>query len=207
MSGLSHVQQLAPHADEAHATSTGISHNKLMMWAFLASDCMFFGSFIMTFMVYRGKAAGGPRPQDIWDIPYTSVSAAVLLLSSLAIVLALTYLQRGNERAFRIWLVATAALGIMFLGGQFYEFTTFYHEGLSLHSSLFGSTFFVLTGFHGTHVGIGVIWLLSLAWLSKKGKIPPSRAEMPEIVALYWHFVDIVWIIIFAVVYLIPYKP
>jgi len=204
---LSQAEQIAHHTDEAHATSTGISHNKMMMWAFLASDCMFFGSLIMTFMVYRGKAAGGPRPQDIWDIPYTSVSAAVLLLSSLAIVLALTYLQRGNERAFRIWLVATAALGLLFLGGQFYEFTTFYHEGLSLHSSLFGTTFFVLTGFHGTHVGIGVIWLLSLAWLSKRGKIPPSRAEMPEIVALYWHFVDIVWIIIFAVVYLIPYKP
>jgi cytochrome c oxidase subunit 3/cytochrome o ubiquinol oxidase subunit 3 len=161
----------------------------------------------MTFMVYRGKAAGGPRPQDVWDIPYTSVSAAVLLLSSLAIVLALTYLQRGNERAFRIWLVATAALGLLFLGGQFYEFTTFYREGLTLHSSLFGTTFFVLTGFHGTHVGIGVIWLLSLAWLSKRGKIPPARSEMAEIVALYWHFVDIVWIIIFAVVYLIPYKP
>lgn len=204
---MSQAEQIAHHTDEAHATSTGISHNKMMMWAFLASDCMFFGSLIMTFMVYRGKAAGGPRPQDIWDIPYTSVSAAVLLLSSLAIVLALTYLQRGNERAFRIWLVATAALGLLFLGGQFYEFTTFYHEGLSLHSSLFGTTFFVLTGFHGTHVGIGVIWLLSLAWLSKRGKIPPSRAEMPEIVALYWHFVDIVWIIIFAVVYLIPYKP
>jgi heme/copper-type cytochrome/quinol oxidase subunit 3 len=206
MSDLSQASQTA-HIEEAHATTTGISHNKMLMWAFLASDCMFFGSLIMTFMIYRGKAAGGPRPQDIWDIPYTSVSAAVLLLSSLAIVLALTYLQRGNERAFRIWLIATAALGLLFLGGQYYEFTTFYHEGLTLHSSLFGTTFFVLTGFHGTHVGIGVIWLLSLAWMSKRGKIPAIRAEMPEIVALYWHFVDIVWIIIFAVVYLIPYKP
>jgi cytochrome c oxidase subunit 3/cytochrome o ubiquinol oxidase subunit 3 len=168
---------------------------------------MFFGSLIMTYMVYRGHAAGGPTPQEIWDIPYTSVSAAVLLLSSLAMVLALNSLQRGNERAFRIWLVATGLLGILFLGGQYYEFTTFYHEGLTLHTSLFGSTFFVLTGFHGTHVGIGVIWLLSLAVMSKLGKIPPQRSEMVEIAGLYWHFVDIVWIIIFTLVYLIPYRP
>lgn len=202
---VAHIEAQPP--ETTHDTSTGISHNKLMMWAFLASDCMFFGSLIMTYMVYRGHAKGGPTPQSLWNIPYTSVSAAELLLSSLAIVLALTYLHRGNERAFRTWLLATAGLGLLFLGGQFYEFTTFYHRGLTLHSSLFGSTFFVLTGFHGTHVGIGVIWLLSLWVLSKRGKIPPSRGEMPEIVALYWHFVDIVWIIIFAVVYLIPYKP
>lgn len=195
---------------ETHAehppTTTGISHNKMMMWTFLASDCMFFGSLIMTYMVYRGKATGGPTPQEIWNIPYTSVSAAILLISSLAMVLALNALQRGSLWGFRAWLLATAGLGMLFLGGQYYEFTSFYHEGLSLHSSLFGSTFFVLTGFHGTHVGIGVIWLLSLVAFSFTGHFGLDNYDRAEVAGLYWHFVDIVWIIIFTLIYLIPYK-
>ena len=176
------------------------------MWAFLASDCMFFGSLIVTYMVYRGKSGAGPTPEEVWDIPYTSVSAAVLLLSSLAMVLAVSAIQQGRMRAFRTWTLATAALGLLFLGGQYYEFTTFYHEGLTLSTSLFGSTFFVLTGFHGTHVGIGVIWLLSLVGLSLRGGVSSANAEKVEVVGLYWHFVDIVWIIIFTLVYLIPYS-
>ena len=177
-----------------------------MMWTFLASDCMFFGSLIMTYMFYRGHAVGGPTPGEIWNIPYTSVSAAILLLSSLAMVLGLNALQQNNMWGFRIWVLATAALGLLFLGGQYFEFTTFYHEGLTLHSSLFGSTFFVLTGFHGTHVGIGVIWLLSLVALSFTGRLTPANFERAEVAGLYWHFVDIVWIIIFTLIYLIPYR-
>ena len=199
-------QAVTEHHAEEHGTTTGISHNKLLMWTFLASDCMFFGSLIVTYMVYRGKSGAGPTPEEVWDIPYTSVSAAVLLLSSLAMVLAVSAIQQGRMRAFRTWTLATAALGLLFLGGQYYEFTTFYHEGLTLSTSLFGSTFFVLTGFHGTHVGIGVIWLLSLVGLSLRGGVSSANAEKVEVVGLYWHFVDIVWIIIFTLVYLIPYS-
>lgn len=202
---MSHASASAAHAEESHRTSTGLSHNKLLMWAFLASDCMFFGSLIMTYMIYRNRSITGPFPHDILNIPYTSVSAAVLLLSSLMMVLALAAIQRGNVRLFRVWLLATVFMGLLFLGGQFFEFTDFYHEGLTLHSNLFGSSFFVLTGIHGTHVGIGIIWLTSLVVMSYRGQITQANSEKVEIAGLYWHFVDIVWIIIFTFIYLLPY--
>ncbi len=187
-----------------HHTSMGIDSRKLGMWVFLASDCMFFGSLIATYMVYKNRSLDGPLPREIFDIPYTSVSAFVLLLSSLTMVLALAALQRGDEPRMRIWLSATALLGCVFLGGQYYEFNIFYHEGLTLSRNLFGSTFFTLTGFHGTHVAIGVFWLLSLVAQSFRGRLHQEHSLMVEIAGLYWHFVDIVWILIFTLVYLIP---
>jgi len=201
---VSHANAAAAHAD-AHRTSTGLSHNKLLMWTFLASDCMFFGSLIMTYMVYRGRSVTGPYPDEIFNIPFTSVSAAVLLLSSLTMVLALAALQRGKVKVFRVWILATALLGTLFLGGQYYEFTEFSQHGLGLGTNLFGSSFFVLTGIHGTHVGLGIIWLLTLFALSFRGLVRQDNAEKVEIAGLYWHFVDIVWIVIFTFVYLLPY--
>jgi heme/copper-type cytochrome/quinol oxidase subunit 3 len=195
-------------------TSTGLDHRKLLMWAFLASDCMFFGSLIATYMIYRGRAeelvqagqGSGPLPNEILDIPYTSVSAFVLLMSSLTMVMALAGIQRGDHRSFRVWTLATAILGSIFLGGQFFEFTSFHREGLGLTTNMFGTTFFTLTGFHGAHVTIGVIWLLSIFIVSLRGGVSQEQAINVEIAGLYWHFVDIVWIIIFTLVYLIPYK-
>jgi heme/copper-type cytochrome/quinol oxidase subunit 3 len=179
------------------------------MWAFLGSECLLFGALISTYFLYRGRGPGGgapvgPRPHDIYDIPYTSVSSFVLLMSSLTMVLALSAIQRGDLRRNRIWLCATALLGSVFIGGQVYEFTSFIRQGLTLKTNLFGSSFFVMTGFHGVHVTVGIIMLLSLANLSARGKLPQARSEVVEIVGLYWHFVDIVWIVIFTVVYLIP---
>ena len=191
------------HGD-AHATTTGINHVKMLMWTFIASECMLFGTLISSYIAYHGKSRSGPTPGEIFDIPYTSVSAFVLLFSSLTMVLALAGVQQGNQRQLRIWLVATAVLGMIFLGGQYYEFTTFYHEGLWLDTSLFGSTFFVLTSFHGGHVTVGAIWLLSLWLYSLRRGIPSHRSLIVEIAGLYWHFVDVVWIVIFTVVYLIP---
>ncbi|HEX8966396.1 MAG TPA: cytochrome c oxidase subunit 3 [Chloroflexota bacterium] len=185
-------------------TSTGLDNRKLLMWAFLASDCMFFGTLIATYMVYKNRSLDGPLPRGTFDVPYTSVSAFVLLLSSLTMVLALAAIQRGEERRMRVWLSATALLGCVFLGGQFYEFTTFYRDGLSLSRNLFGSTFFTLTGFHGTHVAIGVFWLGSLVTHSVRGRLHQEHSLLVEIAGLYWHFVDIVWILIFTLVYLIP---
>src|SRR5581483_4920471 len=154
-----------------HATSTGLDSRKLLMWAFLASDCIFFGCLIATFLSYRGKSLAGPFPHEVYDIPYTSVSSFVLLMSSLTMVLTLAAIRRGDVYRFRVWLVATALLGLIFLGGQAYEFTSFYREGLWLQTNLFGSSFFTLTGFHGTHVFIGVVWLLSLFWGSLTGRV------------------------------------
>jgi heme/copper-type cytochrome/quinol oxidase subunit 3 len=185
-------------------TSTGLDSRKLLMWAFLASDCMFFGTLIATYMVYKNRSIDGPLPRGTFDVPYTSVSAFVLLLSSLTMVLALAAIQKGEERRMRTWLTATALLGCVFLGGQFYEFTSFYRDGLTLSSNLFGSTFFTLTGFHGTHVFIGVFWLLSLVAQSVRGRLHQEHSLWVEIAGLYWHFVDIVWILIFTLVYLIP---
>ena len=186
-------------------TSTGLNSRKLLMWLFLASDCLFFGPLITTYLIYRGRSPVGPYPHEVFDIPYTSVSAFVLLMSSLAMVLALAAIQRGDVRGLRIWLLATAGLGLVFLGGQFYEFNTFFHhDGLSLSQNIFGSSFFVLTGFHGAHVTIGVIWLLSLFAGSMRGMLHQGNSLNVEIAGLYWHFVDVVWIVIFTVVYLIP---
>jgi cytochrome c oxidase subunit 3/cytochrome o ubiquinol oxidase subunit 3 len=207
----------AGHGHAEHPpTSTGIDHRKMLMWCFLASDCMFFGALIATYLIYRGRTeklveAGqgkGPVPHDVLDIPYTSVSAFVLLMSSLTMVLALAAIQKGNYRGLRVWLLATALLGSIFLGGQWFEFTSFYkNKGLGLTTNMFGSTFFTLTGFHGTHVLIGVIMLLSLLFVSLRGGLKQEQAINVEIIGLYWHFVDIVWIIIFTLVYLIPYHP
>jgi heme/copper-type cytochrome/quinol oxidase subunit 3 len=195
------------HADHP-PTSTGLDHRKLLMWAFLASDCMFFGSLIATYMIYRGRSESlgtGPFPHEILDIPYTSVSAFVLLMSSLTMVLALAAIQRNDQRGLRIWLFATALLGSIFMGGQYFEFSEFVHEGLTLQTNMFGASFFTLTGFHGTHVTIGVIWLITLLFISLRGGLNAGDSLDVEIAGLYWHFVDIVWIVIFTLVYLIPY--
>jgi heme/copper-type cytochrome/quinol oxidase subunit 3 len=181
----------------------GVDNRKMAFWAFIGSECLLFGSLISTYIVYKGRSLEGPTPQEILDIPLTSVSTFVLLLSSLMMVLALAAVQRGDRRWGNIWLLATAALGTVFLGFQAYEFTTFVHEGLTLQRNVFGSTFFVLTGTHGAHVTVGVIWLLTLFALGTRGKLTPDKALNVEIAGLYWHFVDVVWIVIFTLVYLL----
>ena len=185
--------------------STGLPHRKILMWLFLASDCMFFGALISTYLIYRGRSVSGPTPEEIFDIPLTSTSSFVLLMSSYLMVLALAAVERGDIGKFRIYCLGTAFFGSIFLGFQVYEFSHFYHAGLTLQGSLFGSSFFVLTGTHGCHVAIGVLWLLTLFFYSFTGGVTQKRALDTEIAGLYWHFVDIVWIVIFVAVYLLEY--
>ena len=236
---MAHASAAAPHGGEHEATTTGLNHRKMLMWAFLASDCMFFASLIATYLVYKGKSLVGPFPEDVFDIPVTSVSTFVLLMSSMSMVLAYAALTSGSLKGFRIWILSTALLGMTFLAFQVFEFRTFAnHEvvvechgldveklsdlekkvaegcgpgvdevveehGLTLRTNLFGTTFFTLTGFHGAHVTLGVVWLLSLFFLSfRRGGVTPERNLDVDLAALYWHFVDIVWIIIFTVIYL-----
>ncbi len=196
----------ATHAGhDPNIGNTGIDHRKMGMWAFLGSDCMFFGSLIGTYLAYKGKSISGPTPRDVFNIPLTSYSAALLLASSLTMVLALAALQNNRVKAATGWLLATALMGLHFVLNQVYEFATFaLYDGLTLSTSLFGSTFFVLTGFHGAHVTGGVIWLLLLVSLAMRGKLDARDYTKVEIAGLYWHFVDIVWIAIFTVIYLIP---
>ena len=191
------------HQDEIENTSTGLSNKKLMMWLFLASDVMFFGAFISTYLIYRGKSLNGPYPSEILDIPITTVSTFVLLMSSLAMVLALHYLKENQKNKATLWILGVVILGAIFMGFQVYEFTHFAHLGLTPRTNIFGTTFFILTGLHGGHVTIGIIWMIFLAYGSHKGTLRSDNAIDLEIAGLYWHFVDIVWIIIFTVIYLI----
>ena len=187
-----------------HHTSTGLDSTKIAMWAFLGSECLLFGALISTYLLYRNHGGTGPLPHEVYDIPFTSVSSFVLLMSSLTMVLALAAIQRGDEHGSRVWLIATALLGMTFISGQVYEFTAFVKEGFTVRSSPAGSAFFILTSFHGAHVTVGILMLLSLVSMSLRGMLPAERSTVVEYVGLYWHFVDIVWIVIFTIVYLIP---
>jgi cytochrome c oxidase subunit 3/cytochrome o ubiquinol oxidase subunit 3 len=197
-----HPDELA-HSDGHHVTNTGISNEKLAMWSFLGSEFLLFGGLISTFLLYKNTANGGETPHDLYDIAFTSISSFVLLMSSLTMVLAVAAIARGDDRATRIWLSTTALMGMVFIAGQVYEFNEFLNEGYGFTHSPAWSAFYTLTGFHGAHVTIGIVMLLSTVALSLAGRITKERAEAVEIVGLYWHFVDIVWVIIFTVVYLI----
>jgi len=196
------------HGVASHATSTGVSNEKLAMWVFLGSDCLLFGALISTYLLLRHRSISGPvelrDPANIFDIPFTSVSSFVLLFSSLTMALAVGAIHRGDVRRCRTFLLTTALLGSVFIGGQVYEFTSFVHEGLGYTTNILGSSFYTLTGFHGVHVSVGIMFLMAMFVMSFRGTLGPDRAETVEIFGLYWHFVDIVWIVIFTIVYLIP---
>ncbi len=211
-----------------HHTSMGLSNMKLAMWLFLGSECLLFGALISTYLLSKTRfltelLAGNPdvvgsvdnaelvhemveagSVEPLFDIPFTSFSSFVLLMSSLAMVLAHKAVSEADYKNTQIWLATTALLGSLFIGGQIYEFTAFYNEGLTFDGSLLGSAFYTLTGFHGVHVTGGILMLFALLFLSLRGKLNQDRAETVELVGLYWHFVDIVWVLIFTIVYLIP---
>ncbi len=211
----------------AHRTSLGLSNMKLAMWLFLGSECLLFGALISTYLLSKAnfvaevlagnptvlstmpaelmdefRAAGSIEP--MWDIPFTSASSFILLMSSLTMVLAHKAVSEDDDLQTKVWLAATALLGSTFIAGQVYEFTAFFREGLTYDGNLFGSSFYTLTGFHGVHVTGGILMLMSLLFVAFRGKLKSDRAETVELVGLYWHFVDIVWVLIFTIVYLIP---
>lgn len=186
-----------------HYTATGLDTFKVGFWTFIGSETLFFGGLIATYMVYKGQSVVGPYPADVFDIELTTLSTFVLLMSSLNMVLALNAVQKGNKKGSLLWIGMTALFGMIFLGFQAYEFTHFYHQGLKLSTSLFGSSFYIMTGFHGAHVTVGVLWLLTLWFQALRGELGPDQATRVEVAGLYWHFVDIVWIVIFTFVYLL----
>lgn len=213
---MNHSHALDAHAaNPAHLdTSTGLDSRKMAFWGFIGSECLLFGSLIATYMAYKGRSIEGPYPHDVvvngvahegvFNIPLTTFSTFILLMSSVAMVLALNYTQRGDRKNSALWLFLTAFGGSIFLGCQVYEFTYFVvHDNMTLSSNLFSSSFFLLTGFHGAHVTVGVIYLLTLATLAWKGRIGPEKSLNVEIAGLYWHFVDVIWIVIFPLVYLL----
>ncbi len=185
------------------ASATGIPNRKLGMWTFIGSECMLFGTLIATYLIYRGRNLVGPYPDELLNIPFITVTTFVLLMSSLMMVLALSAVERGDRAKSMVFLSLTALFGLIFLGGQFFEFSHFVREGLPLSRNLFSSTFFVLTGTHGGHVAVGVVWLGTLLVRAAGGKLDRSHAETVEIAGLYWHFVDVVWIVLFTLIYLL----
>ena len=217
------------HTTSHHYTTTGLDNRKVAIWMFIGSECMLFASLISTYLIYKGKSVVGPLPHEAWtnpqtgqtmkailNIPVTSVSTFVLLMSSFAMVMALAAVENRNkpkpanptswqkiESSSKFWLFMTCLMGATFLGFQAFEFTSFVHEGLTIRRNLFGSSFFTLTGFHGAHVTAGVIWLGTLLAIDMKRGLQPKDALWVDIAALYWHFVDVVWIAIFTLVYLI----
>lgn len=219
---------MASHADTHHSppgVGLGLDMRKLGMWTFIGSESLFFATLIANFFIWRNSSEGGLGPHDL-DINLTGLGAFVLLMSSLTMVLALRGLREGNTIAYRNYILATAGLGTFFLGIQVYEFTHFGLHGLGMTSSMYGASFFVLTGFHGAHVFWGVVWLLALLVfkVGENARRPLQYAvgveeELPsgpdagtdggsyvsvEMCGLYWHFVDLVWVFIFTLIYLLP---
>jgi heme/copper-type cytochrome/quinol oxidase subunit 3 len=180
------MAEAGAHAEEY--TALGLPHRKVGFWTFIGSECMFFGALIGTYLAYHGKSVVGPYPQDVFNPMVTSLSTFTLLMSSFFMVMALHFVRAGRRSWGGYWLLMTALGGLVFLGFQAFEFTEFYRHGLTLQTNLFGTTFFVL-----------------LFVLNARGVLGPEKELDVEICGLYWHFVDIVWIVIFTVVYLLEF--
>ena len=200
------------HAHEEHPTSTGLDSRKVAMWAFLGSETMFFGSMILVMLINKHNTLGvvlghgeheTEAGQSMLDLALTSFTTFVLLTSSLAMVLSLAAFRNRSLNWGRFWLLVVVAFGAIFLGGQVYEFTSFVREGLTPSTNLFAASFYMLVGFHGSHVAIGLLWLLAVVYYSYRGRYQGADTWGVEMVGLYWHFVDLVWVAIFTLIYLI----
>lgn len=179
---------------------TRLSTPVLATVAFIVSEIVFFGSLIVTFIAYRTRDTSGPGPSDL-DVPRTALFSIALFVSSATIVIAGRHLRHGRQRPFRLWLLVTIVLGLIFLYGQVTEYRQMYAEGVKIDDNLFTSAFFTLTGFHALHVAIGIVALSVLAWFAFTGKYQKKSAPV-EAVSWYWHFVDSVWVVVFSIVYL-----
>lgn len=197
------AQQYSPPAEEEFRAghALGMDHRKLALWLFIASEVMFFGGLITAFL--RTKLLTATPEEALLDVALVGLNTFVLLTSSFTVVLGLNAIQRGRRSGLMTFLGLTIVLGLVFLGGQGYEFAALYQEGLTLSSSLYGSSFFTLTSFHGLHVLIGVIWAGLILINAMRGRYSAESYEGVETFGLYWHFVDIVWIVLFTLIYLI----
>jgi len=179
----------------------GLDHLKVGMWLFLGSEVMFFGGLISTFLHYK---VNNPTPESgFLDVGLVGINTFLLLASSFTVVSALASIERGDTAGMNLYLLATIGLGVAFLSGQGYEFVSLFGHGVTLSSSVFGSSFFTLTGFHGLHVLVGIVWAASTFFRGMRGSYTRDDHAGVEIFGLYWHFVDIVWIVLFTIIYLI----
>jgi cytochrome c oxidase subunit III len=191
----------------------GVYNLKLGMWVFLLSEVMFFSSLIGAYIILRfANLESFPEPGVVLNVPLTAFNTFVLICSSVTMVKAFASLQNGDQRGTRLWLLATVFLGTFFLSVQGIEYYLLVaHEGFvpsvagyqAEGAAIYGMTFYTLTGFHGAHVTIGVLALIYTSVKAFRGGYTPAKLGGVEIMGLYWHFVDLVWIILFTIVYLI----
>jgi heme/copper-type cytochrome/quinol oxidase subunit 3 len=195
-------------AEPAETPLTPESWGKLGMWIFLAGDAVGFGTLLAAYGAMRATSADWPNPYDALGINLTAAMTFLLICSSVTMVKALEWLGKGDRIKARLFLLYTAAGGAIFVGLQGYEWAHLIHQGLLVGSnpwgaSLFGASFFIVTGFHGLHVTAGVIYLLSIIKYVTKRPDAAASYNAVEIVGLYWHFVDLVWIMVFTFMYLL----
>ena len=188
------------------AQTNEFDHRKLGIWVFLASEVIFFAAIITAFLAYRGKPVE-PDPHHILSLLIPTINTIVLLVSSVTMVMALEAIKADKRARTWQWLVVTALLGCTFLGLKATEYSELFAEGLTPSANIFGSIYFTLTGFHAAHILIGVIWLLAVAAKTVRGGFSATNFLPVEIAGLYWHFVDLVWVAIFMVVYLLEQLP
>ena len=191
------------HAHAVSATATGIPTGKLGMWVFLASEVMFFTGLIGAYVVLRMGHPSWPGLEGHLSVPMGTINTLVLICSSTTIVLALAASQRGAMGAVRQWLLATILLGSLFLVIKGIEYSTKFHHHIFPSTNVFWSCYFTLTGFHALHVLGGIIFNLWVLGLTRAGSLWQSQGHRLELAGLYWHFVDIVWIFLFPLLYLL----
>lgn len=180
----------------------GIGNRKLGMWLFLASEILFFTGLIGMFLAYRGRPGGAEFLASL-DIPLTSLNTFLLLASSFTVVMSIAAVQSGRQSLLKVWLLATIMLGATFVSIQAYEYSRFGNVGFGLATNAATGAFFVLTGFHGLHVIVGVLWCMGVLVRALRGGFNQNNYLGVELFGLYWHFVDVVWIILFTVIYLL----
>jgi cytochrome c oxidase subunit III len=196
--------QPAAEAPTAGHPSAGLSPSLLGMVLFIASEVMFFGGLFGAYFTIRGDApewppAGTPH----LDAVYAGVLTAILVTSSFTMQFAVWAVRRNNNRALIGWLIVTLLLGFSFLAGQAYEYYELIHEGMTLRSGVFGSTFYTLTGFHGAHVTGGAIFMLVVLLRAAGQQFTAHRHDTVEMCSYYWHFVDVVWVGLYSTIYLL----
>lgn len=185
-------------------TGTGIPNGKLGMWVFLASEVMLFGGFISSYVILRTGSNFFPIPaRELLGVPLATLNTFVLISSSVTMVLALDSIQSGNRKGLINYLTWTILLGFCFLAIKSYEYPHKWHEGITISSNLFGSFYFTLTGLHCLHVIGGLAFNFYVLLQAKKGTYSPEHCERVEYAGLYWHFVDLVWVILFPIFYLL----
>ena len=195
-----HLDGQLPHEPEK-ATLEG--RNKVLgFWLFLGGESVLFGTLFATFLALRDQIADGKPGTELFQLPTVALATFILLTSSLTSVFAIQALHRHHVKSMINWLIVTVILGLGFLGLEIYEFFEYVHEGHKFTTSAFSSSFYTLVGFHGAHVAFGVVWIgILIAQIYKKG-LTVVTAPKIYVAGIYWHFIDVVWVFIFTVVYL-----